>query len=745
MEIKGEVKNFIYPKNGQPTNNGFSIFKLKKFNTDETITVVGYSKSLTVGFNVRVQGDIKNHPRYGEQIQAKKIEIVLPRRKEKIIKILVNNVEGVGKITAEKIYQHFGDETLYELKKNQEKINILNLGPRITDKIKNSLKTFFDNNSNIIDMSEKLGISTRLSEKINNTLGEDAFKAIEKNPYTLINKVEGIGFKRADGIAKELGFTRTSYSRIHEGIRYSLKQSLKNGDLYLNKKELINRASRLLGLNGEYIKSIGNAINSCEGIIEDDDRVYLQKIYHAEKMVAERLKEIHKGMDNLNINIMSITRQISKIEKEVNINFSKSQRQAIILALSNKVSIITGGPGTGKTTITKAIIEIYKELYKGEIFLAAPTGKAARRLKEATGMKAQTIHRLLEASIMDGKIYFKRNKHNKLEGKLLLIDESSMIDIFLMKDLLQAVPIQMSLVFLGDIDQLPSIGPGNVLKSIIDSKKIPLAKLEHIYRQAKNSLNIVNAHRINKGEGIIKKTDREYKKDFIFLSCNNDIEIESKIIALLKERLLKAKTVNPIKDIQILTPMKRGLLGANNLNVKIQELLNSRGIEKNELFYSGILYREGDKVMQIGNNYKKDIFNGDCGIIKRINPIYKSIIVTFEDTDCIREIVYTEKEIKEIIPSYAITIHKSQGSEYPIVIIPICKSHTIMLNRSLLYTALTRAKRLAVIVGEENALNFCIKNNRMKKRNTNLDRIIKDLYAEDKDYNCIKLPFDNGF
>lgn len=738
MEIKGVVDYIIFPREKDTSNNGFVVFKLKCLNNNElnkkNITVTGYSNNLSVGMNVTIKGELINHPKYGDQIKASLINIEMPTSKENIERVLINNVKGIGKVTAHKICEKFGQSALEILRKTPEAIMELNLGDKKSKDIINNLKSFFDENDNVIRLQEKLGLSSNLANRICKKFKNNDLTKIEEDPYILIENIDGIGFKKADEIAQKIGFDKNSYHRIKEGVIYCLQDSMKNGHIYLSKKELIKRATSLLELDNKSKGVIESIINNSYEIVNEENKIYLSYAYYTEKKIGDNLKRIHFGnIEDINTTNELIIHHIERFEKEQNIKLSENQRNAIYLVLRNKISIITGGPGTGKTTITKGIISIYKELFKKEVILTSPTGRAAKRLREATGMEAHTIHRLLDCSVDSrGNIYFKKNEKNRLSGGLLLVDESSMIDNFLMKDLLKAIPDHMKVVFVGDVDQLPAVGPGNVLKSMIESGQIPVAILSKIYRQGKNSLIVENSHRINNGQNIISRGNKDYKKDFIYIRCDNDEEIEKNIYKIIDEKLSRYEKIDIIKDVQILTPMKRGLVGLNNLNKKIQDLINTTAENKRELNYCGIIYRERDKVMQIGNNYNKKVFNGDCGIIKYIDPIHKKITVVFEEVEGDKEIIYTENEIKQITPSYAITIHKSQGSEFPIVIIPICKNHTILLQRNLLYTALTRAKKLAILIAEDKALKFCIRNNKIQKRNTNLSNILRKLYTEEE-------------
>ncbi len=734
MIIKGVVDYIVYPKTDNNANNGFIVFKLKyedqTTNKSKCITVVGYSASVSIGMNVEVKGIITQHEKYGEQIKAESIKISLPTNKENVEKLLINNVRGIGKITAHKIYEEFGQNTLKVLRNNPERLMEINMGHKKAGDIIKNINKFFYEKDNVIMLQEKLGLSSKLANKIYSKYKDSKIDDIIADPYRLIESIDGIGFKKADEIAKNIGFDKNSDHRIKEGIIFCLQDAMKYGHVYLPKNELIRKAISLLGLSKDKYKEIELIIDNNYEIINDNNRIYLKYAYFTEGKIAYDLKRIEQSdcVDNTIVNEL-LDKNIRDLEKNLNIMFASQQKSAIKLAITNKVSIITGGPGTGKTTITKAIINLYKNLYNKEVLLASPTGRAAKRLSEATNIEAQTIHRLLECSGNGkGNMYFNKNENNKLSGGLLLIDESSMIDIFLMTNLLKAIPDHMKLVLIGDIDQLPSVGPGNVLKSIIESNEMPVARLEKIYRQEKDSLIVVNSHRINRGKSIVDNKEGNYKKDFVYIKCKDDIEIEEKIISIIESKLQKFNNIDIIKDLQILTPMKRGVVGLNNLNKKIQDILNGKATNKREINYCGTLFREQDKVMQIGNNYSKNIFNGDCGFIKKIDPIKKHISVRYDDINGYRDIEYIENEIKEIVPSYAMTIHKSQGNEFPIVIIPICRNHTILLQKNLLYTALTRAKKLAIIVGEEKSLNFCIKNNRIQKRNTNLHNILNEIY-----------------
>jgi len=551
---------------------------------------------------------------------------------------------------------------------------------------------------------QEYSINPSLAAKIYKTYEDDSINVIKKNPFKLVDDIWGVGFKTADTIAQKLGFAKESYYRCRSGIVYVLNQMADNGHCFAFQASLIPKAAAMLEVDQEIIANTLSKMIKDEDLIPDDgDLVYLPPFFYAETNVANR---IGKLIDSGGKSPLSLPCSIEDIGKGAGIEYDEVQVEAIRQAVESKVMVLTGCPGTGKTTVTKGIIEVLKQA-KLDILLAAPTGRAAKRMSEATGVEAMTIHRLLEYSPRDG---YGRNEHNPLEGGALIVDESSMIDIILMNSLIKAVPVTMRLILVGDIDQMPSVGAGNVLKDIIDSGVVPVVRLTKIFRQAQSSRIITNAHKINEGKFPVISNGKD--TDFFFISDEDQDHAAEQIVDLVAKRLPKAYKVSPF-DIQVLSPMKKGITGTGNLNTMLQAAINS---SNPGLSRGGIEYRLGDRVMQVRNNYDKEVFNGDIGTIKAVDLEEETITVEFDG----REVEYEAVDLNELVLSYAATIHKAQGSEFPIVIMPVSMSHYVMLQRNLVYTGITRAKQILVIVGTKKALAYAIRNVVITKRNSRL-------------------------
>ncbi|RKY03381.1 MAG: ATP-dependent RecD-like DNA helicase [Spirochaetes bacterium] len=558
-------------------------------------------------------------------------------------------------------------------------------------------------------------ISAKLAVKIYKRFKNESINIIKKNPYILADEIHGVGFLTADKIAKELGISKEESIRIKSGITYILTKEIENGHLFLPKEELIKKASDLLEVSPEKIKEGISELIEEGRIINDNlynvytEPIYLKPLYIFEKEVAIKIRDIaNKGNRLFNLDHEEV---IKWAENEVNIKLAYQQKEAIKKSLTEKLMVITGGPGTGKTTIIKAILKI--AIAQGlKVELAAPTGRAAKKLSETTGKEAKTIHRLLEFSPKERK--FLRDEEHPLNTDIIILDESSMIDIILFYHFLKAVPKKASLILVGDVDQLPSVGPGAVLKDIINSKKVQVVRLIEIFRQAKDSLITINAHRINQGDFPIIKGEKG--SDFFFIQKEEPEEALDTIKSLVKERIPRYLSLSPIDDIQVITPMHKGFLGTINLNKEMQMLLNPNGKEIARGF------KIGDRVMQIINNYDLEVFNGDIGKISDWDPEEQIIKVRFED----KTVPYELTDLDELTLAYAISVHKSQGSEYPVVIMPILTQHYLMLKRNLLYTGITRAKRLMILVGTKKAVAIAVKNDKVAKRYTLLEQRIKN-------------------
>ena len=558
------------------------------------------------------------------------------------------------------------------------------------------------------------GVSTAFAVKIYKTYGNDSIKLVQENPFRLADDIWGIGFKTADQIARKLGFAPDSYERCRAGIIYILNQIANDGHCYATKEELVKLGQEILEVSEEkLIEVLARMVMDKSVIFERENAYYLPPFYYSEIGVAEKIKELTR--QNTKFKSLPLARIVEEIQKENNIQYDIVQKEAIEKAVSSKFMVLTGGPGTGKTTTTLAIIKVFEKMY-AQVVLAAPTGRAAKRMSEATGMEAKTIHRLLEVKPPNG---FQKNSDNPLECDVLIIDETSMVDIILMYNLLKAVPLDCVVIFVGDVDQLPSVGPGNVLRDIIDSAVVNVVNLTRIFRQAQGSRIITNAHKINKGEFPELKSDKN--SDFFFMEANDLPKIVEQIKSLCTVRLPGYYSVDPINDIQVITPMQRGEVGARNLNVVLQETLNH---STTFIYNGGVKYKLNDKVMQIKNNYDKNVFNGDIGRITHIDLEDKQVKIKFDGL----EIEYDANELDEVVLAYATTVHKSQGSEYKIVVAPIVTQHYMMLQRNLLYTCVTRAKHIFVLIGSKKALAMAVKNNKVTERNTMLkERLSKQI------------------
>ena len=688
----------------QSPETGYSILKVNVKDYPDLVTVVGNLADVVVGSVLLIEGEWKNHPKYGTQFLAQKWEETMPATAYGIEKYLGSGlIKGVGAVYAKKIVQKFGTNTIAIIEDSPERLaEVDGIGEKRIQRISESWERQKEI-KNIMIFLQNYDISTSYAVKIYKHYGNDSIETVKKNPYQLADDIWGIGFKTADKIAFKLGFEKDNPERCRSGILYTLNQLADEGHVYAEKEQLLKKCQELLEVDISIVENALNATVSRNDLIIENDAIYLPAFYYAECGVAEKLLELTESDTILNNQIQV---NISALQQKLNIQYDDIQAQGIQQAVSSKVMILTGGPGTGKTTTTLGIIEALKSL-DNKILLAAPTGRAAKRMTEATGMEAKTIHRLLEFSPEKG---YQRNKENTLDGDVLIVDESSMIDIVLMYSLLKAIPLHMKLILVGDIDQLPSVGAGNVLRDIIDSQRFPVIRLIRIFRQAQSSQIIMNAHRINHGQ--YPNLRNQLGTDFFFIECEEPEQAASQIVGLVQSRLPKYCHVNPT-DIQVLTPMQKGVIGAANLNQLLQQNLNP---SQTWLTHGSRTYRLHDKVMQIKNNYDKDVFNGDIGTIFDINTIDKELTVQFEN----RFVTYDSSDLDELVLAYAITIHKSQGSEYPIVVMPIMMTHFIMLQRNLIYTGITRAKKMLVLVGTKKAVSYAVHHVTVTKRNTKL-------------------------
>lgn len=695
----------------QNTINGFTVLKCAAKGFNDLVTVVGTMPDTNVGAVLLLQGYWKVDAKYGRQFSVETFEEVLPATVLGIEKYLGSGlVKGIGPNYAKRIVNTFGVDTLSVIEENPEKLlEVPGIGKIRVERIK---KSWADQKEikNIMIFLQGHDVSTSHATKIYKTYGNDSIKTVQENPYRLADDIWGIGFKTADTIASKLGFGHERYERLRSGLIYTLNKLADEGHCYATREMLLETGSELLEVKTSLLEDALERMISEETVKTetlDDEHgtaIYLPPFYYSEVGTARRLQMIAKASRILQVKNGLVGNDFP---------YDPAQILAIETAAQSKVLVLTGGPGTGKTTTTLGIINAYKTA-SASILLAAPTGRAAKRLSETTGMEAKTIHRLLEYKPTEG---YQRNEDNPLDGDVLIVDECSMIDIMLMYNLLKAVPDTMTLIMVGDIDQLPSVGAGNVLRDVIESGTFPVIRLTKIFRQAQSSRIIMNAHRINKG--LMPDLSNGKNTDFFFIEKEDPEIAAGEIVELVKSRLPKHYRI-PSSAIQVLAPMQRGVVGATNLNQMLQDALNPGG---DGLKRGGFLFKSHDKVMQIRNNYDKEVFNGDIGEITNVNLEDRELTVKFDN----RSVIYDSTELDELVLAYATTIHKSQGSEYPIVVMPILMTHYVMLQRNLVYTGVTRAKKLLVIVGTKKALSMAVRTTVINKRNTLLAKRIKEL------------------
>ena len=695
----------------QNADNGYTVLKCAVKNYSDLVTVVGTMPDTHVGSVLSLKGIWKMDARYGRQFSVEKFEETLPATVYGIEKYLGSGlVKGVGPKFAKRIVEKFGKDTLDIIENTPDKLlTVQGIGKVRVDRIKTSWQEQKEI-KNIMLFLQSHEVSTSHATKIFKTYGSESIAIVKENPYRLADDIWGIGFKTADSIAQKMGIDKGKFVRLRSGIFYTLNKLAEAGHCYATREQLIGKARELLEVEDAELEiTLDEMIRTNDVIREvagEQEAVYLPPYYFSESGCAKRLFRLMSCGKKKSEDAEEI---LKKVAASSEITYDEIQWQAVKTAISSKVMVLTGGPGTGKTTTTLGIISAYKQA-GCQIILAAPTGRAAKRMSEATGMEAKTIHRLLEYKPPEG---YQKNEEYPLEGDVLILDECSMIDIMLMYNLLKALPEQMSLILVGDIDQLPSVGAGNVLRDIIDSGCVPVVRLTRIFRQAQGSRIIMNAHRINKGESIDMRGGKD--SDFFFVTKESNQEVVDTISQYCRTNLPKYYHVDPLQDIQVLTPMQRGECGAVNLNQVLQEAMNPSKIF---LRRGGTQYRLKDKVMQIRNDYDKEVFNGDIGTITKVDMEERELTVLFDE----REVIYDVTELDELTLAYAVTIHKSQGSEYPIVVMPFTMSHFVMLQRNLLYTGVTRAKKILVLVGEKKAVYYAIKNETTTGRNTMLAR-----------------------
>jgi exodeoxyribonuclease V alpha subunit len=718
-ELTGQIEKITFAND----ETGFTIARVKVDGRHEPVTVVGTLMAPMPGEILDMRGEWANHPRFGRQFKVREYKTRVPATVYGIRKYLGSGmIKGLGPVMAGRIVDKFGKKTLDIIDSDIQRLaEVAGVGQKRVDMI----ATAWDAQSEIRDVMlflQSHGVSSGYAAKIFKQYGTRAITMVKKNPYRLATDIFGIGFLTADQIAAKLGFERDSQLRVEAGILYVLHELSGDGHVCYPYDPLISKCCEILEVEREPVmQALGNLALDQSIVIEDindsvdefkenNKAVYLTRLYLAETGIARRLLSLVKAARA--VRDIDSNKAIDWVQRRLSITLAQKQRKAVLRAVEDKVMVITGGPGTGKTTIINAVLKIFAKL-KTRIMLAAPTGRAAKRMSEATGFEAKTIHRLLEFSLQKGG--FQRNEDKPLGCDVLVIDEASMIDTALMYHLLKAVPPAATLILVGDIHQLPSVGPGNVLNDIIASLAVPVVTLDKIFRQAQTSQIVVNAHKINAGQIPSTRANRaaDPQTDFYFIEQEDPEKVLEIILELCKKRIPRHFGFNPVDDIQVLTPMHRGSVGAGNLNQKLQAALNpgEGGVTRGER-----TYRIHDKVMQIRNNYDKEVFNGDIGRITAIAWDSREISVRIDS----REVVYDFGDLDELVPAYAVSVHKSQGSEYPVVIVPIVTQHYILLQRNLIYTAVTRGKKLVIIVGTRKAMTIGINNNKTRQRYTRL-------------------------
>lgn len=689
----------------QNAENGYSVMKVKVKGYDDLVTLVGNLLEVPAGAVLLCEGEWRVDKRYGQQFQCETWEEVMPATAYGIEKYLGSGlVKGIGPKFAKLIVGHFGTDTIEVIETDIERLyEVPGISKKRVEKIRESWEKQKDI-KNVMLFLQGFGVSTAYAAKIYRQYGKESIDNVKENPYRLADDIWGIGFKTADGIARKMRYEMNDERRLRSGLIYTLNQLADEGHCYAEEEQLIATAKQLLEADEECIRTAMTHAIETEDLMLDGTAIYLPPFYYAECGTANRLNTLVHTKEAGSI--FTARFDLAKLQRETGIEYDEVQVEAIRQAIASKVMVLTGGPGTGKTTTTKAIIAALQSAGM-RILLAAPTGRAAKRMSEATGMEAKTIHRLLEYNPQDG---YKRNDENPLEGDALIVDECSMIDIILMNNLTKALPTTMRLVLVGDIDQLPSVGAGNVLRDIIDSGVIPVVRLTRIFRQAQSSRIVMSAHAINRG--CFPDISNGQHTDFFFMKQEEPEKVAETIVSLVRDRLPKAYR-QPNANIQVLTPMQRGVVGAANLNVALQQALNHNTAA---LVRGGYTFKEGDRVMQLRNNYDKDVYNGDLGYVRSVDMEERTLTVDFDG----QMVEYEASELDELTLAYATTIHKSQGSEYPIVVMPVLMTHYVMLQRNLIYTGITRAKKICVLVGQTKALAYAIHNMKVLKRNTRL-------------------------
>ena len=717
--LSGTVSRVVYRN---PTND-FTVIRLDVPDRSEPVSVVGKMPELEMGESVSASGEWKEHPRFGIQFAATAVLPAPPRTIDGLTAYLGSKaIEGVGKIHAGRLAERFGEELFDILENSPQRLREVNgIGPERVRRITESWGRNKATRDAMVHL-HGLGLGPATAASILRIYGNQAVSVVSNNPFQLIRDVRGVGFKKADALAERSGIPQESPDRIMAGIEHLMNEARSNGNCGMALAELLDQAQRLLGVGGELVGTgvetlvQGDALVRCE--IDGRNFLLPPDLHLAEQEVAARIRSIARGVNPWGR--IDADEAIVTVESENRISFGDSQIRAIRAAVASKFTVITGGPGVGKTTIVKAILRILASR-RVEIQICAPTGRAAKRVGELTGRSAQTIHRLLEIDSETGA--FRHDAENPIDCDLIIVDESSMIDVMLMSALTKAIPDAAAVIMVGDVDQLPSVGPGRVLADIMESEDIQVVRLTEIYRQATQSRVVANAHRINAGE-LPDLSRPKDESDFYFVSVAGPDEALAQMLKLVSKRIPDRFGFDPVRDVQVLCPMNRGQIGVQSLNAKLKDVLNPNA---SDLLDAGAFsYSPGDKVMQIHNDYGKGIFNGDIGFVTAIRHDEGSMLVDFDG----REVEIGPDDFGDLMPAYAVTIHKSQGSEFPVVVVPVMTQHYVMLQRNLLYTAVTRARNLVVLIGQRRAIEIAVRTDEQRRRVTRLGSLLSGRVTE---------------
>jgi exodeoxyribonuclease V alpha subunit len=718
--LQGQIERVTYTNE----ENGYTVAKVKVRGRRNLVTVIGHMTSPLPGQVLIMKGEWSNHPKFGEQFKAVYCECSVPATTAGIQRYLGSGlIKSIGPVMAKRIVARFGENTLDVIEHQTDKLTEVE---GIGDKRIEMIKKAWEEQKEIREVMLFLQgheVSATYASKIFKAYGKEAIQVVQENPYRLATGIFGIGFVTADNIARKLGFTLESEFRIQVGILYVLHQLSEEGHVFYPRQDLIAKCTEILEVEASLVDTCLAELSAQQKVVienlttpgEDERReaVYLAKYHFSEKSIARKLQKLLFSPKSFRQ--VDTDKALDWVQKTHSMSLAEKQVEAVRKALEDKILVITGGPGTGKSFLLSAILKIVSRL-KAKILLAAPTGRAAKRMNEATGFEAKTIHRLLEFDFQKGG--FKKDEEHPLNCDLLIVDEMSMVDTVLMHHLLKAVRLDTTLIMVGDVNQLPSVGAGNVLKDIINSEAVPVVELNEIFRQARESSIIVNAHLINQGQ-FPRLTPRQDKlDDFFFMQEEDPDKVLEKIKYIVMQRIPKRFRLDPVSQVQVISPMNRGVVGVSNLNSELQACLNPKG---QDLARGGRNFREGDKVMQIKNNYDKEVFNGDIGRIIKLELEMQEMKVRFDD----RVVVYEYADLDELVLAYAVSIHKSQGSDYPAVVIPILTQHYIMLQRNLIYTGITRGKSLVVVIGAKKALAIAVNNAKTQQRYTFLDGRLK--------------------